>query len=205
MRNLNEALAQISAIRSEIARGTEFHGYGPASVATSGLIALLVAAAQAHWLKIASHDFRSYFVVWIATAAVSLILTGIETVLRARRVHSSFASEMIYRAAEQFLPALAAGLLLSVVVIRFAPHGVWMLPGLWQVIFSLGVFASCRFLPRQMFLVGMWYLACGLICIAAGSEDSLLSPWLMGIPFGIGQLLVASVLRFGYREEHERT
>ncbi len=203
MRNLNEALAQISAIRSEIARGTEFHGYGPASVATSGLIALLVAACQAHWVKMASHDFRSYFSIWIATAAVSLTLTGIETVLRARRVHSSFASEMIYRAAEQFLPALAAGLLLSVVVIRFAPHAVWMLPGLWQVIFSLGVFASCRFLPRQMFLVGMWYLACGLICIGAGSEDSLLSPWLMGVPFGIGQLLVAAVLRFGYREERE--
>jgi len=203
MRNLNEALAQISAIRSEIARGTEFHGYGPASVATSGLIALLVAACQAHWLKSASHDFRSYFAIWIATAAVSLTLTGIETVLRARRVHSSFASEMIYRATEQFLPALAAGLLLSVVVIRFAPHTVWMLPGLWQVIFSLGVFASCRFLPRQMFLVGMWYLACGLICIGAGSEGSLLSPWLMGVPFGIGQLLVAAVLRFGYREERE--
>lgn len=203
MTNLNEALAQISAIRTEIARGTEFRGYGPASVATSGVIALLVAAIQAHWLKSPTHDFRSYFAIWIVTAAVSLTLTGVETVLRSRRVHSSFASEMIYRAAEQFLPALAAGLLLSVVVIRFAPLSVWMLPGLWQVIFSLGVFASCRFLPRQMFLVGMWYLASGLICIAVGREDASLSPWLMGVPFGIGQLLVAAVLRFGYRETTE--
>ncbi len=89
------------------------------------------------------------------------------------------------------------------VVVRFAPLSVWMLPGLWQVIFSLGVFASCRFLPRQMFLVGMWYLASGLICIAVGREDASLSPWLMGVPFGIGQLLVAAVLRFGYRETTE--
>ncbi len=202
--NLNEALAQISAIRTEIARGTEFRGYGPASVAASGLIALLVAALQAHLPGIPNHGFRSYFAIWIATAAISLTLTGFETVLRSRRVHSSFASEMIFRAAEQFLPALAAGLLLSAVVIRFAPQSVWMLPGQWQVIFSLGVFASCRFLPRQMFLVGLWYLACGLICIAVAREDAALSPWLMGIPFGIGQLLVAAVLRFGYREEHER-
>lgn len=205
MTNLNDALAEISAIRTEIARGTEFRGYGPASVATSGLIALGVATFQIHWVRGSNHDFRSFFAIWIATAAVSLTLTGIETVLRSRRVHTSFANEMIYQAAEQFLPALAAGLMLSVVVIRFAPHSVWMLPGLWQVIFSLGVFASCRVLPRQMFLVGMWYLATGLICIAVGREDASFSPWLMGIPFGIGQLLVAAVLQFGYRDGHEQT
>jgi len=151
------------------------------------------------------HDYRSYFAVWIATAAISLTLTGVETVLRSRRVHSSFANEMIYHAAEQFLPALAAGLLMSVVIIRFAPHSVWMVPGLWQVVFSLGVFASCRFLPRQMFLVGMWYLATGLICLGVGREDGTFSPWVMGVPFGIGQLLVAAVLQYGYRESHDQT
>jgi hypothetical protein len=199
MSDLNDALAEISAIRTGIARSTEFRGYGPASVATSGLIALVVSTFQTHWIRGSIHDFRSFFGIWIAAAAVSLALTGVETVLRSRRVHTSFANEMIYNAAEQFLPALAAGLMLSVVMIRFAPHNVWMLPGLWQVIFSLGVFSSCRFLPRQMFLVGMWYLAAGLICIAIGREDADFSPWLMGIPFGIGQLLVAAVLKFGYR------
>ncbi len=200
MSNLNEALAEISAIRSQIARETEFRGYGPASVATSGIIALLVAVLQAHWLRSSAHDFRAYLAIWVATAAISLLLSGIETVLRARRVHSSFANEMIYQAAEQFLPALAAGLLLTVVVIRFAAHSVWMLPGLWQVMFSLGIFASRRFLPRQMVLVGMWYLAAGLICLAVATENGPFSPWAMGIPFGIGQLLVAAVLKYGYRE-----
>jgi len=125
--------------------------------------------------------------------------------LRSRRVHTSLANEMIYHATQQFLPALGAGLMLSLVVIRFAPHAVWMLPGLWQVIFSLGVFASCRFLPRHMYLVGMWYLATGLTSIALGQQATSLAPWLMGIPFGIGQLLVAAVLQFGYnyKDRHE--
>src|ERR1700690_1746495 len=96
--NLDKALAEISAIRSQIASGTEFRGYGPASVAASGVFALLVAAIQAHWPTNLNHGFRSYSTVWIATAAISLTLTGIETVLRARRVHSSFAKEMIYHA-----------------------------------------------------------------------------------------------------------
>ena len=200
--NLDKALSEISAIRSQIARGSEFRGYGPASVAASGVFALLVAALQARWPASLDHDFSSYSTVWIATAAISLILAGIDTVLRAKRVHSSLANEMIYHAAARFLPALTAGLLLTAVITRFAPHRVGMLPGLWQVIFSLGIFASCEFLPRRMFLVGMWYLAAGLICLASGADDGGFSPWAMGLPFGIGQLLVAAVLQFGYRGKH---
>jgi len=70
-------------------------------------------------------------------------------------------------------------------------------------VFSLGIFASCRFLPRQMFIVGIWYLAAGLTCLALSGGVETVSPWLMGIPFGIGQLLVAAVLQFGYRQAHE--
>ena len=33
-----------------------------------------------------------------------------------------------------------------------------MLPGLWQVLYSLGIFASCRLLPRSMFGVAVFYL-----------------------------------------------
>ena len=80
---------------------------------------------------------------------------------------------------------------------------LWMLPGLWELIFSLGVFASCRFLPRQMFAVGVWYLACGLTCLMAASGSKALSPWEMGIPFGVGQLLVAVVLQYCFEETGE--
>ena len=46
---------------------------------------------------------------------------------------------------------------------------VWMLPGLWQIVFSLGFLASCRVLPRPMFAVGVWYLAAGLVSLALAS------------------------------------
>jgi hypothetical protein len=121
-----------------------------------------------------------------------------ETVTRARRVHDGFAKEMTHAAVEQFLPAVVAGVLLTVVLVRTAPEVTWMLPGLWELIFSLGIFASCRFLPRRMFGVGLWYLAAGLACLAVESGQQTLSPWAMGVPFGVGQLLVASVLQSGY-------
>ncbi|MEP6545986.1 MAG: hypothetical protein ABJD53_00855 [Gammaproteobacteria bacterium] len=204
MKELQQALDEIQSIRSHVARGTEFRGYGPASIAASGLLALLVAAVQAQWMaKHASSDISSWLIVWAGTAGVCLLLSGFETFARARRVHLGFAREMIQSAVEQFLPALMVGLLLTVVLFRVSPQDCWMLPGLWQLIFSLGVFASCRFLPRHMFAVGVWYLATGLFCLGAAGATRTLSPWLMGIPFGVGQLTVAAVLQFGYGESLE--
>jgi hypothetical protein len=197
-------MSAIHSIRIQVARGSEFRGYGPASIAFSGILALLVAAGQARWMTMHSHrDIAIYLTIWVCTAAVALVLTGLETLNRARRVHSGFAGEMVRSAVEQFLPALVVGSLMTVVLMRVAAQECWMLPGLWELIFSLGVFASCRFLPRQMFAVGVWYLAAGLYCLAAGSADRVLSPWSMGIPFGIGQLLVAAVLQFGFEETLE--
>jgi hypothetical protein len=67
------------------------------------------------------------------------------------------------------------------------------------VIFSLGIFSSCRFLPRPMIAAGLWYLLTGLTCIALG-DNRALSPWAMGIPYGAGQLMVAAILLFNSRE-----
>jgi hypothetical protein len=56
-----------------------------------------------------------------------------------------------------------------------------------------------------MFWVGIWYLCCGLTCLMLQSRVHALSPWTMGVPFGVGQLLVAAVLQFGFEafnEEH---
>src|SRR6266496_3456411 len=110
---------------------------------------------------------------------------------RSRRMHSGLADEMIRMAVEQFLPSALAGALITVVLVRYVPQAFWMLPGLWQVIFSLGVFSSCRFLPRPMGMAGAWYLVTGLACISVGGNRAL-SPWAMGVPYGLGQLLVAT-------------
>jgi hypothetical protein len=200
MTELRQALDDISAIRTQVARGTQFRGYGPLSVASTGILAMLVAATQSRWLAASTHDLRLFLGVWIATAVVSVFLSALETIFRVRKVHSGLAMEMIQAAAEQFLPCVIVGLLLTVVLMRIAPQDAWMLPGLWAVVFSLGIFASCRFLPRQMFGVGAWYLAAGLVCLLAASANHALSPWAMGITFGVGQLLVAAVLRYGFEE-----
>jgi hypothetical protein len=200
--DFRQALAEINAIRTQVARDTQFRGYGPVTIAASGVLALLVAASQS-LMNRDGIDFLSFLAVWVATAAISIALTATETIRRARRVHSGLANEMLQAAVEQFLPALIVGLLLTAVMLWSAPRELWMLPGLWQLLFSLGVFASCRFLPRQTMLVGIWYLIAGLTCLVVQSGTKSFSPWTMGIPFGVGQLLVAVVLVYGFEESNE--
>lgn len=204
MTELRQALDDISAIRSQVARGTQFRGYGPLSIASSGILAMLVAAAESHWGAAAPH-LNVFLAIWISTAAVAIFLSALETIFRVQRVHSGLALEMIQAAVEQFLPCMVVGLLLTVVLMQIASQDSWMLPGLWAVIFSLGVFASCRFLPRQMFAVGAWYLAAGLVSLLVAAGHHALLPWAMGLPFGIGQLLVAAVLQFGFEDTIEET
>jgi hypothetical protein len=199
MNDLNKALGDISTIRRQVARSTEFRGYGPATLAATGGIAILAAAVQALWLPDPVDHIPGYLAIWVSTALVSSALIGIQTVTRAHRMHSGMADEMIRMAVEQFLPAAGVGALMTIVLVGFAPSVLWMLPGLWQVIFCLGVFSSCRFLPRPIVAAGVWYLLTGLICITLADARAL-SPWAMGIPFGAGQLLVAGILFFTAQE-----
>jgi hypothetical protein len=193
MSDLHKALGDISNIRRQMAHSTQFRGYGPATLAATGVIALLAASLQSMWLPDSANHIPAYLRIWISTAVFSAALAGVQMYTRTRRIHSGLSDEMIRMAVEQFLPAAGAGLLITIVLVRFVPAVVWMLPGLWQVIFSLGLFSSCRFLPRPMIAAGAWYLLTGLICIALGDSRAL-APWTMGLAYGAGQFLVAGIL-----------
>ena len=186
-----------------MASTTEFRGYGPATLATTGMFAILAAAAQALWLPDPAHHISAYLGVWVSTAVFSAALTGVQMYARARRIHSGLSNEMLRMAVEQFLPSAAAGLLVTIVLLRYVPFATWMLPGMWQIIFGLGIFSSCRFLPRPMIAAGAWYLLTGLSCLAMGGNRAF-SPWTMGISYGAGQLLVAAILLFSTSKENER-
>jgi fumarate reductase subunit D len=195
MNDLYKALGDISSIRRQVAHSTEFRGYGPATLAATSGFAILAAGAQALLLPDPANHIATFLAIWISTAILSAALIGVQMVTRSHRMHSGMADEMIRMAVEQFLPAAGAGALMTIVLVRAVPSALWMLPGLWQVIFSLGVFSSCRFLPRPMLAAGVWYLLSGLTCIIL-ADGRALSPLAMGIPYGVGQLLVAGILHF---------
>ena len=200
MRDLDKALADIFAIRSQIAAGTAFRGYGPAAIAATGGLALMTAVAQFLWLDDPTGQPVIFFAGWAATALVSAAIIGVEMRARSRRHHCGLADAMVHQAVEQFLPAGAAGALLAVMLWRFAPETLGMLPGLWQLLVSLGISASARSLPRSVMLGAAWYFVAGFVTLMLASENHALSPWTMGLPFVGGQFLMAAILHFASGE-----
>lgn len=202
MNDLHKALGDISSIRRQVASSMEFRGYGPATLAATGVVALSAAVVQSLALPAPATHIFGYLGIWVPAAILSSAVAGRQMYTRSRRIHSNLSNEMIQMAVEQFLPSVGAGLLLTIVILRAAPAQAWMLPGLWQVAFSLGIFSSRRFLPRPILAAGIWYMLTGLICIGMDGPRAL-SPWAMGIPFGVGQMLVAGILFFASREVHD--
>ncbi len=194
MPDLDKALADILAIRNQIAAGTAFQGYGPSAVAGTAAVALVTAVLQFLLLDNPTAQPLTFLFGWTAAAAVSAAIIGIEMRARSLRHHSGLADAMVQQAVEQFLPAAVAGVLLAVMLWKFAPETLWLLPGLWQILVSLGIFASVRSLPRSVALVGAWYFIAGFTVLLIGSLHHTLSPWTMGLPFVAGQLLMAALL-----------
>ncbi len=201
MSDLHNALGDIGSIRRQVASATQFRGYGPVTLAATGALALAAAGAQSLWLHDPAEHVQQYLALWLGTAVVGSASTAVQMYLRTKRMHSGLSNEMLRQAVEQFLPAALAGSLLTLVLARYVPAVLWMLPGLWMVIYAVGVFSSCRFLPRPMLACGGWYLLTGLVCLSLGDARAL-APWTMGLGFGAGQLLVAGVL-FVATPEHE--
>ena len=200
MPDLDKALADILAIRNQIAAGTAFQGYGPSAVAATAVVALVTAVLQFLLLDDPTAHPLSFLFGWTAAAAVSASLIFVEMRARSLRHHSGLADAMVQQAVEQFLPAAVAGALLAVTLWKFAPETLWLLPGLWQILVSIGIFASVRTLPRNVALVAAWYFVAGFTVLLIGSLHHTLSPWTMGLPFVIGQLLMAALLYIASEE-----
>src|SRR5262249_11772599 len=149
-----------------------------------------------------AQNLPAYFTLWVGAAVISAVAAGTEMVLGYRRSGSTLTREITWLALGQFLPCVVAGGLLTLVLLLFARPGLWMLPGLWQILFSLGIFASFRLLPRATLGVGVFYLAAGVLCLALAQGEAEFSPWAMGIPFGVGQLYAAAVLYWTLERSH---
>jgi hypothetical protein len=164
------------------------------TVGFSGVAALVAAAFQSRWVTSPENDLGRYLILWLGVAAASLVVAGVEMWWRARRTGSEMARQRTQLAYQQFLPSVVVGAFLTLCIYRGAPQVAWMLPGLWSLVFGLGVFASYRLLPRQVFWVGSYFVVCGCSCLLWGQGVNAFSPWQMAVTFGGGQLMGAAIL-----------
>ena len=203
--SLQEALSQIGEIRAQMTEATLFRGYRALTVAATGGLAVLAAMLQGVLIADPAVNIGQYVALWVGLAALCFALVMIELTHRYLTTASELVRRDILHAAEKFAPCLLAGALVTVALLRFVPDSSALLPGLWSMFFSLGIFASWRKLPRMCLLIGGYYLAAGTALVVAAENAQSLSPYGMGLTFGVGQLATAAVLYFTLERNHGAT
>ena len=199
---LREALLQIDVIHRQLARTEKFRGYRALPTACGSLLALAAAALQTWLVPQPADDLPRYLAIWVGTAVVAGLISAGDAWRRHWR-DADVSGAAIRLACEQFLPCVVAGAALTFVVARYTPTAAWMLPGLWSILFSLGLFASLRLLPAAMIVPASWYLLIGCLCIALGPDRAGFAPWTMLTSFGVGQASMAVILARQPSEERD--
>ena len=203
---LRDALSQIAEIRSRVAAAERFRGYRAVPVALSGGFAVFAALLQPHLLANPAVDLTGYLALWLTTAFLGAAVSASGVWLRHRHGDDPLAKQRTWLAVSQFVPCLAAGGLVTLVVARHLSDHAALLPGLWQVFFSLGIFASARLLPKAVVGVGVFYLAAGTVNLTYAGGLVAYHPWAMGLPFAVGQSATAVILYWNLeRDCHDPT
>ena len=158
----------------------------------SGLVGLVAAAWQS-----ASAQFVepvAFTLYWLAVGVLALTV-GCGEIVWHYVVHASHTERRRSRCVvSQFLPSLVAGLVITVALVRVDAALAGVLPGLWAILFGVGVFAARPYLPTASALVACYYWAAGILLVWRADSLASLSPWTVGGTFGLGQLVAAVVL-----------
>lgn len=194
--NAHQATAQIQQIQQQLAGLQTLRSLRPATVALTGLAGLIGAALQPWLIPEHGRAPHMWLVLWVGIAALAGGTTLTALFIRCRQSGSPWLTRLTLSATARFLPCVCAGAALTITLAATAPQTLWMLPGLWALLFSQGVFASTVVLPRQVAWAGVYYLAAGIVCLVCARDSAAFCPQAMGWTFGGGQLLTAVILHW---------
>lgn len=186
--HVRDALERLDQIHDHLTRSEVYRGFRVPAVASVGVLALVAAALQP---LVPGISFVWY---WVALAGVGALL-GTAAALHAYAYREDdFARRRTRRVMAQFMPCLVAGGVVTVALARGGPEFVAFLPGLWAVLFGLGVVAARPHLPPAIWLVGLGYVVAGAALLLRTNTTAEPAPWTVGGVFGIGHLATAFIL-----------
>jgi len=194
-----QALDRIEEIHAQIAKGEVFRGYRPVPVAIAGAVGLL-----AGWLQprlVPEGDGARFLGFWLAVALLNLGVNAAVIATGYARCGSRFARRHTRQVVGQFVPCLLAGGAVSLGLPSADPGLVRVLPGLWALLFGLGVFASRPYLARATGWVALFFVVAGTALLAFPGRDLARLGLVHGAVFGAGLLAAALVLHLDVPRE----
>jgi hypothetical protein len=191
---IDKALEQLEEIHNHVHRSEVYRGYRSILTAAMGLVALGAAFLQARFVM-PGHPL-SFVYFWVTVGAVNFILPVSQILFHYLAYESPLERKKTRMALGQFLPCLLAGAFLTFAVCKTDEGFIVFLPGLWSILFGMGVYASKPYLPGAIHWMAASFFTGGVILLAMVPSGQSLSPWGMGIDFSLGLLAGAWILYF---------
>ena len=197
---LRDALSDIADIRAVLDRNQSIRGFRSIAIGVSAGFVLLGSFLQLH-LNV--HNTPSlYLDIWLCVAIASLLITAVEMIVRGRRSNEFAVWKMHGRVIGSLMPSFLAGAIVTAALIidlksnefRFFRPNMWLLPGIWSLIYSLGLFSCCTLLHRATRWAAVYFFIAGCIYLWGNWSPRTVEAWHMVAIFGVGQSLLAAIL-----------
>jgi hypothetical protein len=152
------AMADLSFIRRTMERATPFTAVPGWGGVAMGLVALVAAPVASN-----AQTAAAWLTCWAAAAVVALLIGGGAMAAKARRGGTPLLSWSGQRFVLSFLPPLAVGALLTIVLVRSGL--VAALPGTWLLLYGTGVVTGGAFSVRAVPVMGACFMLLGAVAL----------------------------------------
>lgn len=136
---------------------TAVSGWGTVVIGATAIAAAALAAA--------THSATRWLFIWLCEAALSVGISVYTMALKARAAKLPLWSEPARKILFSFAPPMAGGALLTLV---FFEHDLLaLLPGVWMLLYGIGVVAAGTFSVRIVPVMGLAFMLVGTVALFA--------------------------------------
>ena len=156
---LNErAIESLEFIRTTMARSAPFTAVSGAGGIAMGVLALVAAA-----IARSSSSNEQWLTVWVLSAAVAVPVGFVQMRAKARRHDLALWSAAGRRFAQGFVPAIAAGAVLTFGLVR--ADAVDLVPAVWLLLYGAGVLAGSSSSVPVLAWLGALFMVLGVVSL----------------------------------------
>ena len=163
--------------------------------AVPGLGGLFIGATAifAAWEAARQPDFARWLLVWMAEAAIAVLIGWIAATRKARAAKTPLLSGPGRKFLLGLSPSLLVGALLSIVLHRGGLGAA--IPGTWLLLYGTGVLSGGVFSVKVVPLMGLCFLALGTVAMFA---PAAWGNWLLAAGFGGLHILFGAIIARKY-------
>ena len=182
--HVHDALRQVRELKLRVLDSQMFTGYSGRVRAVGGAAAFLAALIMSRPGFPATG--RAHLIGWGLVLLVAVVANYAALIVWFVTTSGPHRDMRRLMPTVDALPPLAVGAILSLVLLR---HGlIDLLPGTWMCLYGLTNLASRRVLPKAIWLVGLYYVVCGVVLFVTPGF-TFTNPWPMGIAFCVGEVV----------------